>query len=144
MKHMPTVSEVMTAFPVHVAEDIPLKDAEALMHQQSCKYLPVVATNQVVGILTTEDICLARQPGHELSEQDGLTVGDLCQRNFVVVDLHTRLDVVLMSLAKASIDAVVVTKSERLAGIISAQNVCAFYARALKQEFCPDDDPSVA
>lgn len=144
MKHMPTLTEVMTAFPVHVNEETSLGQAAELMKQQQCHYLPVMSGHQTVGILGFEDIKLAQSPGHGLNESDGLTAGDLCQRRFAQVDLHTRLDVVLHAMADDGRDAVVVLKQERLAGILTSQDVCRYFAAWMHKEFFAEDDPGVA
>ena len=95
MRHMPLLSDVMTAFPLHVDEDLPLNQAAALMDEHHCHHLPVLNGHVVSGLLTSEDIKLALQPGHSARELTELTAGDLCRRQVPQVDLHTRLDVVL-------------------------------------------------
>lgn len=144
MKHMPTLAEVMTAFPVHVTEDVSLVAAAALMSEHGCHHLPVMDGHHVVGILGSEEIKLAQSPGHGLENSEGLTAGDLCQRRFPQVDLHTRLDVVLQGMAQDGCNAVIVLKSERLAGILTGQDVCRYFALWLRKEFLGDDDPGAA
>ena len=144
MRHMPTLTEAMTAFPLHVNEDTSLVEAADLMEKHGCHHLPVMAGSTVVGVLTTEDIKLARSPGHHLTTDDGLSAGDLCQRRFARVDLHTRLDVVLNGMADEGMDAVLVMRNEKLAGIFTSLDACRFFARWLKKEYMPDDDPGAA
>ncbi|MBM94468.1 MAG: CBS domain-containing protein [Oceanospirillaceae bacterium] len=144
MKHMPTLAEVMTAFPVHVTEDVSLITAVALMSEHGCHHLPVMDEHRVVGILGAEEIKLAQSPGHGLDNAAGLTAGDLCQRRFAQVDLHTRLDVVLQGMAQDGRNAVIVLKQDRLAGILTSQDACRYFALWLRKEFLGDDDPGVA
>jgi CBS domain-containing protein len=144
MKHMPTLAEVMTAFPVHVAENVSLVSAAALMSEHGCHHLPVLDGHAVVGVLGAEDIKLAQTPGHDLDESQGLTAGDLCQRRFAQVDLHTRLDVVLQGMAQDSRSAVVVLRQDRLAGILTSQDACRYFALWLRKEYLGEDDPGVA
>ena len=144
MRHMPTLTEVMTAFPLHVNEDTSLTDAADQMAQHQCHHLPVRDGVKVVGLLSSEEIKLAQLPGHDLEDSQGLTAGDMCQRRFAKVDLHTRLDVVLSCMAEEGINAVVVMRHERLAGILTSQDACRFFAGWLKKEYLPDDDPSIA
>lgn len=144
MRHMPTLTEVMTAFPLHVDESIPLNEAAELMEQHRCHHLPVLSEHQVVGLLTTEDINLALQPGHSARELTELTAGDLCRRQVPQVDLHTRLDVVLQGMADQGMNAVLVLRHERLAGILTSQDACRAFAQWLRREYLPDDDPEIA
>ena len=145
MRHMPTITEVMTAFPVHVGEKASLVEARKLMAEHKCHHLPVMAEKQVVGLLSGEDIKLAQSPGHDAAPSfEELTAGDLCRRRFAQVDLHTRLDIVLSGMAEEGLNAVIVMKHDKLAGILTTHDACRFFARWLKKEYLPDDDPGAA
>ncbi|WP_221800078.1 CBS domain-containing protein [Oceanobacter mangrovi] len=141
---MPTITEVMTAFPVHVNEDAPLEQAAVLMEQHHCHHLPVMCGNDVVGLLSREELKLAQTPGHEHEGLEELTAGDLCRRRFASIDLHTRLDIVLSGMADEGLSAVIVMKHDKLAGILTAHDACRFFAQWLRNEYLPDDDPGVA
>lgn len=144
MKHMPVLTEVMAAFPLHVSEETDLPEAFQMMSKHSVSHLPVLSEGKVVGLLSTAGINLAKTLGHDVDDTEGLTVGDICNRQFISVELHTRLDVALETMAKEHVSAIVVLKSGKLAGILSTKEVCAHYAKDLKDRFLPDDDPSVA
>ncbi len=144
MRHMPLLSDVMTAFPLHVDEDLPLNQAAALMDEHHCHHLPVLNGHVVSGLLTSEDIKLALQPGHSARELTELTAGDLCRRQVPQVDLHTRLDVVLQGMADQGLSAVLVLRHDRLAGILTSQDACRAFAQWLRHEYLPDDDPEIA
>lgn len=144
MRHMPTLTELMTAFPAHVDEALPLADAAREMRQHDCHHLPVMQHHDVVGLLSAADIDRAREPGHPVSELEELTVGDMCQRGVPMVDLHTRLDVVLDQMTAEGLHAVLVSKQGRLAGIFTLHDAAEGFSRWLKKHYLPDDDPSVA
>lgn len=144
MRHMPTLTEAMTAFPLHVSEETALLEAASLMEKHQCHHLPVMDGSTVVGVLTSEDIKVACSPAHGREMDEGLTAGDMCQRRFAHVDLHTRLDVVLNGMAEEGLHAVLVMRNEKLAGIFTSQDACRLFARWLKKEYMPDDDPGVA
>ena len=144
MRHMPTLTELMTAFPVHISEDASLSDAEKQMEMHHCHHLPVMKDHDVVGLLSRTDLELARQPGHTLSDERELTAGDMCRRNLPVFDLHTRLDVVLDKMVEDDIDAVLIMKHSRLAGIFTHHDASRGFSRWLKKEYLPDDDPEIA
>lgn len=144
MRHMPTIAEIMTAFPIHVSEQTTLPAAAELMQMHHCHHLPVMDGHEVVGLLTTEDLRLAQQPGHSVGELEELTAGDMCRRQLKQVDLHTRLDVVLLGMAEQDINAVLVMRHDKLAGILTSQDACRGFAHWLQKEYLPSDDPGVA
>ena len=47
MRHMPTITELMTAFPAHVDEDTSLAEAASCMEKQGCHHLPVMNNREV-------------------------------------------------------------------------------------------------
>ncbi|GGY38461.1 hypothetical protein GCM10011297_09540 [Bacterioplanes sanyensis] len=143
MRHMPTLTEVMTAFPVHIDEQDTLASAAALMDEHQCHHLPVLRGHEPIGVLSIREIELARQPGRSSAELTELNAGDLC-RQFDSVELHTRLDVVLEQMAEHGVDAMLVMRSGRMAGILTCQDVCRSYAHWLKETFLPPEDPSIA
>tara|TARA_R110001583_G_scaffold160417_1_gene312313 strand:- start:1251 stop:1685 length:435 start_codon:yes stop_codon:yes gene_type:complete len=144
MRHMPTLTEVMTPFPHLVEESTAINDAIQLMAEKQVNHLPVVVDHKVVGLLSTADIKLAQMPGHPTTEFTALTVGDICRRRIYVVDLHVRLDEVLDQMAAETWDAAVVLREKRLAGIFTSHDACRILSRWLQKEFLPDDDPGVA
>lgn len=143
MRHMPTLTEVMTAFPVHVDEQDSIAVCADIMREHRCHHLPVLQGHDPVGVLTIREIELARQPGRSSTELTELTAGDLC-RQFDSVDLHTRLDAVLDAMSEQGGDAVLVMRSGRIAGILTCQDVCRSYSHWLKETFLPPDDPDIA
>lgn len=144
MRHMPTLTEVMTPFPQLVEETTSINAAIQLMAEKACNHLPVVLEHEVVGLLSTSDIKLAQMPGHRSTEFTELTVGDICRRSIYVVDLHVRLDEVLDQMAADAWDAAVVLKEGRLAGIFTSHDACRIFSRWLQKEYLPDEDPGVA
>ena len=64
MRHMPTLTEVMTPFPHLIEESTSINDAIRLMMEKQFNHLPVVVDHKVVGLLSTTDIKLAQVPGH--------------------------------------------------------------------------------
>jgi CBS domain-containing protein len=144
MRHMPTLTEVMTPFPQLVDETTSISDAIKLMAEKQYNHLPVVVKHEVVGLLSTADIKLAQMPGHRSTEFTELTVGDICRRRIYLVGLHTRLDEVLDSMSAEAWDAAVVLKEGRLAGIFTCHDACRAFSVWLKKEYLPDNDPTVA
>jgi CBS domain-containing protein len=144
MRHMPTLTEVMTPFPQLVEESMSINDAIQLMAEKSFNHLPVVLEHEVVGLLSTADIKLAQMPGHRTTEFTQLTVGDICRRRIYVVDLHVRLDEVLDQMAAEKWEAAVVLREGRLAGIFTSHDACRAFSHWLQKAYVPDDNPGVA
>jgi len=144
MRHMPTLTEVMTPFPQLVDESTAISEAIHIMAERKFNHLPVVVDHQVVGLLSNADIKLAQMPGHRTTEFTELTVGDICRRRIYLVDLHVRLDEVLDQMAIESWDAAIVLREGRLAGIFTSHDACRMFSRWLQKEYLPDDDPGVA
>jgi CBS domain-containing protein len=144
MRHMPTLTEVMTPFPQLVDESTAISEAIHIMAEREFNHLPVVVDHQVVGLLSNADIKLAQMPGHRTTEFTELTVGDICRRRIYLVDLHLRLDEVLDQMATESWDAAIVLREGRLAGIFTSHDACRMFSRWLQKEYLPDDDPEVA
>lgn len=63
-----TVKQVMTTEVVIVRPDIDIGEAAELMMEKDVKKLPVVQGNQLVGIVTASDLCMAEP---KLMEQIG-------------------------------------------------------------------------
>lgn len=144
MRHMPTLTEVMTPFPQLVDETTAINEAIELMNDKGYNHLPVVTNHEVVGLLSTSDIKLAQMPGHRTTEFTELTVGDICRRRIYLVDLHTRLDEVLDCMTQEAWDAAVILKEGRLAGIFTCHDACRAFSIWLQKEYLPENDPSVA
>lgn len=144
MQHMPTLAEVMTPFPYFVAETTAIDDAIELMQEKNCNHLPVIQETNVVGLLSIVDIKLAQTPGHKVTEFTQLSVGDICRRRVYVVDVYTRLDEVLQTMAVQDVAAAVVLKGGRLAGIFTSHDACRAFSIWLQKTYLPGGDPSVA
>ena len=144
MRHMPTLTEVMTPFPHLIKESTSINDAIHLMAEKQFHHLPVVVDHEVVGLLSTTDIKLAQMPGHRTTEFTELSVGDICRRRIYLVDLHVRLDEVLENMAADSWEAAIVLREGRLAGIFTSQDACRVFFQWLRKEYLPSDDPGAA
>jgi CBS domain-containing protein len=144
MRHMPTITELMTAFPAHVDENTSLAEAARVMEAHHCHHVPVMNHHEVTGLLAWADIELARSPGHPASDISELTALDMCRREIPAIDLHTRLDVVLDQMVDDDFDAVLIMKGDRLAGIFTLEDAARGFSAWLKKTYLPTDDPGCA
>lgn len=137
MRHIPQMVAVMTPFPHHISADATLADAVAMMNDLNVRHLPVFETGDIVGILSERDIERAKIPGHPLSDETELRVGDLCTQRPYFVDVADPLDRVLDVLVEKRIGSALVLKEGELVGVFTAVDACELLARMLRDQFRP-------
>ena len=115
-----------------------------MMEEKQLHHIPVVEQHEVVGLLTGADIKLAQMPGHPTTEFTELSVGDICRRKVFLVDLHTRLDLVLDEMNGDHWESAVVLKNGHLAGVFTLHDACRAFSIWLKKEYLPSDNPGIA
>jgi acetoin utilization protein AcuB len=142
------VKSVMTAFPYWVDAEANLDAARLLMKEHDVSHLPVKRNNELIGIISDRDIRnIASVWRSSMSDTEEITVGDICVHNLISVDLNEPLARVLRLLATNHVGSVVVTRSDRLAGVFTTMDACRVLAEVLEDfdGVPPDDDaPSIA
>ena len=143
MRKLPTVKRVMTPFPYSISREANLADARQMMEEHEIGHLPVTDSGGLFGMLSEREVRVAellaeRQPDMAFS------VGDVCERNPHEVDLSERLDHVAMTMAERQLDAAIVVKGERLAGIVTHTDMCRFLADLLRTLAGPPDGNEAA
>lgn len=141
MRKIPAVKSVMTPFPYSVDIEQNLAFARSFLEEHALGHLPVRNDEQLLGIISMHDLNL-HLAGNR-NEQDS-RVGDIEIRNHFIVDLNERLDNVLQAMADDRLDAVLVTRQGKLAGIFTVTDVCRSYATCLRDLFSPTDGDAVA
>jgi acetoin utilization protein AcuB len=132
------VKDVMTPFPHFVDVDQSVSAAREQMVQHGVGHLPVKEDGELTGIVSERDLSLAAA----LSKIDGVSLAEIYQRELYVVDLHTRMDVVVAEMAKRRVATALVIRDGRLAGILTATDVCRLYGELLVSLAPPDDQPA--
>ncbi len=142
LERMPAVKMVMTPFPFHVEVDEPLAQARQLMESERIHHLPVVDRGELIGVITYRDL----ERTHDLGLQEGATatVADVPLREAYEVGLSEPLDRVLMEMVDRRLEAAIVVKEDRLAGIFTMTDACRCLAESLRQQFPPRGDDEVA
>lgn len=133
MTHAPTVATVMTPFPHAMDSEASLADARAMMRQQKIRHLPVMKGETLVAVLGEDDSRFVHAPSDA-------TIASLDLPAPFVVDLHARLDLVLDRMARDHLDAALIERHGKLAGIITIADVCTAFAKHLREHFPPPDD----
>ncbi|MEX2482051.1 MAG: CBS domain-containing protein [Gammaproteobacteria bacterium] len=123
----PRLASTMTPFPYSVDLDAPLAEAKRMIATHYFHHLPVTAGANIVGIVHCED----------LGADDSGFVRDHYRPDVYVVDIETPLSDVLVNMAEQHVDAAVVMRHDRLAGVFTTTDACRAFA-ALLSELWPD------
>ena len=139
-ERIPSVKAVMTPFPWQVHLDEPLDRARELMRDRDLRHLPVTEGGVLVGAVTERDIALVENATPDAAERAALTVRDVSVRAAYIVELSEPLDAVLGEMAARHIDAALVVKRGKLAGIFTSTDACHHFARFLHMIFDAGSD----
>lgn len=137
---VPLLKQVMTPFPYAVDVDAPLEQARELLQTHRFHHLPVVREHRPVGLIGDSEITAAgldSNPGRLLVRHAYLP--DPC-----VVDINAPLADVLQIMSERHLDAIIVTRKDRLAGVLTGMDVCRFFAAYLRETFPPPGGSDIA
>lgn len=131
----PSLLEAMTPFPFFCEAQGDLEAARALFEGHPFRHLPVKDDGRTVGVVTPRDLILASRmtPAPKL--------GEICERDFLAVDVHLPLAEVLLTMAERGVDCALVLKHEQLVGIFTTTDACRLLARLVSGD---EPDPIVA
>ena len=125
----------MTPFPTSIDISDSLAAALAMMKEHEIRHLPVTELGQLVSVITDRDIRLAIESSTAPDATDSVLVRELCVSDAYVVDMATPLDQVLRHLATHQVDAALVLKEGRLAGIFTTSDACRSFGDLLTSLF---------
>ena len=131
MKSIPTLATTMTPFPYSIDVNETLQDAIAMMERQGFHHLPVTEGGKLVGVLADRDIKFVASPFSSASLEDDLYVKDIYTSRTYVVDIHTPLENVLKDMADKHLGSALVTKNDKLAGILTHNDAFKKFAEVL-------------
>ena len=106
-----------------------------MMLEHGIRHLPVKEDGRLVGVLTERD--LDRALGPAPSAERRARVRHACASEAYAVGLEEPLDRVAAAMAERRLDAVLVVKEGRLAGIFTAVDACRCLAQALEAQYGP-------
>ncbi len=133
---MPTIKSVMTPFPYFVEIGDNLSVAQSMMTDHAIGHLPVCDGGKIVGVITDGNL-----QGRDPSE---LHVRDVYAKEVYVVELGEPLDRVLFRMAEDELDAALVVKAGKLAGIFTISDACRCFGEYLRLTFPAGDDDNAA
>jgi CBS domain-containing protein len=134
----------MTPFPYSIEIDEPVSRAKEMMSEHEIRHLPVIDRGKLVSVITDTDVKVALHPRVSSAPPSTTRVRDICVRGAYIVALSEPLDRVLLHMAKHHIDAALVEKDSRLAGIFTMTDACRSFGEWLRTLFPSGGDDQVA
>jgi CBS domain-containing protein len=139
-RKIPAVGSVMTPFPYFVDADEPIAEVERLMAAHDIHHVPVQENGRVVGIVSETDVCKLAERFPPGSDKARIRAREVMVHGPYIVAFDTPLQDVALEMANRHIGATIVVHHEKLAGIISATDICRILAEIFEAEFSSDGD----
>src|SRR4051812_10242117 len=134
------VSDIMTPNPVTVAPTTPLGEVIGLMKAHSCRQLPVLDGERLVGIITDRDLRLVMNSPlvlHDRADDRALLTNTTAELSMttgpMTIDADTLAIEAARLLNKYKFGALPVLRDGRLVGIITVSDIVASYIALLEQ-----------
>jgi acetoin utilization protein AcuB len=134
-KRMPIVGSVMTSFPYFVEADDTVTRLERMMDEHNIRHLPVQENGKVVGIVSERDLHHHVKRDAPKPEKDKILARHIMVPDPYIVPFRTPLHEVVFEMATRRIGSVLVQRQGKLAGILSAMDVCRIFGEYLESMF---------
>jgi acetoin utilization protein AcuB len=134
-KKIPYVGSVMTPFPHFVDSDDRVAEVERLMAQHHIRHIPVQQDGRVVGIVSERNLYQLLERFVSETDKSRIRARDIMLDEPYIVAFDTPLNEVALEMAKRHIGSAIVLHHEKLAGILSATDICRILAEILESEF---------
>lgn len=125
---VPLIKSVMTPFPYSIGVEASVAEALEVLRDHRIRHLPVLERSDgeqlLVGLLCERDL---RGVG------PGARVRDVLPDRLDVVEMEEAVEAVAQRMADDPIDAVLVEKGGRVAGIFTTTDACALLAELLRE-----------
>ncbi|HEU4340459.1 MAG TPA: CBS domain-containing protein [Candidatus Binatia bacterium] len=143
-KKIPYVGSVMTPFPYFAETDDAVAEVERLMAEHGIHHIPVQQNGRVVGIVSEQDLHRPSDRAPSNTAKTRMRARDIMIANPYVVAFDTPLNEVAVEMAKRRIGSAIVLHHEKLAGILSATDICRILAEIFESEFSPSGGDDAA
>jgi acetoin utilization protein AcuB len=143
-KKIPIVGAVMTSFPYFVGADDPVAKLETMMDDHGIRHLPVQENGKLVGIVSERDLHHRVSRDAVIDLKANLRARDVMIADPYVASFHTPLNEVVSQMALRRIGSAIILRRGKLAGILSALDVCRIFAEYLASTFPPGGDGNEA
>jgi acetoin utilization protein AcuB len=132
---MPVVGAVMTSFPYFVEADDTAGKLEQMMDEHGIRHLPVQQKGKIVGIVSERDLHHVVKRNAPEAEKETIQARHIMIRDPYIVPFRAPLNEVVFEMAKRRIGSVIVQRQGKLAGILSAIDVCRILGEYLESMF---------
>jgi acetoin utilization protein AcuB len=134
-KKMPIVGAVMTSFPYFVEVHHTAAIMERMMDEHNIRHLPVQENGKVIGIVSERDLHHHIKREAPAAEKDRIQARDIMVPHPYIVPFRAPLNEVVFEMAKRRIGSVIVQRQGKLAGILSAIDVCRILGEYLESMY---------
>jgi CBS domain-containing protein len=132
LKKIPIVGAVMTSFPYSIDSAETVNNIEKMMDQHNIRHLPVQENGRVVGIVSERDLHHVIKRSASAVEKNKVVARDIMVAEPYVVPFRTPLNQVVAEMARRHIGSAIILRRGKLAGILSAMDVCRILAEYLE------------
>jgi acetoin utilization protein AcuB len=132
---MPVVGAVMTSFPYFVEFDDSAGKIERMMDEHGIRHLPVQQNGKVIGIVSERDLHHYVKRDAPAAEKETIHARQIMIPDPYIVPFRAPLNQVVREMAKRRIGSVIVQHQGKLAGILSAIDVCRILGEYLEAMF---------
>jgi CBS domain-containing protein len=139
-KKIPTVGSVMTPFPHFVNSDDEVSEIKRLMATHDIRHIPVQQDGRVVGLVSESDLYHVLDRLVPGGDKDRIRARELMLEEPYTVAFDTPLNEVALEMAERHIGSAIVLHHEKLAGILSATDICRILAEILECEYSDRGD----
>jgi acetoin utilization protein AcuB len=128
-RHKSHVQDFMTADPVTIGPGATLHEAYTVMFDEEVRRLPVVADNELVGILTLSDILQAMPPPIDDADMEtrlevtGRTVADIMSYDPITVNPEDTVQEAAERMLEYQVSGLPVVQDGEVVGIITESDI---------------------
>lgn len=134
-KRMPIVGAVMTSFPYFVETRESATQMERMMDAHGIRHLPVQENGAIVGIVSERDLHHYVKRNAPQVEKDKILARQIMVPDPYIVPFRAPLNEVVLEMSRRRIGSVLVQRQGKLAGILSAMDVCRIFGEYLESMF---------
>lgn len=138
MSGSPTVLSAMTPFPLVVEPDASWIAARALMAGHDIHHLPVVDEGRAVGLVSQRDL----EVGRALTGREDHPVRSLLAGEPLRLRVDTPLKDAIRQMAERGVDAAIVERHGRLAGVLTLSDIGEVLLGLLPSPFVDQGGPA--
>lgn len=129
-KPIPQISKYMTTTPRTVDRHVTLAEASKLMRAENIRHLPVMAGDELVGIITERDIRFAES--FSIVDANAATVYGAMAEALYTVAPETPLNEVVSTMAEQKYGSAVIVQNKQVVGVFTTVDACRAFAELLE------------